>query len=121
MTERHELIVIAGLVIDYPAHGQSVARYVLAKGKVSDPFSRVWLVVHPSDSFRYWVQPKIQPDEEGNWQGQIYIGSIDPAESGIRFEIRAFANPMVMLSEGAELFCWPEAQQSSVIVEVVRT
>lgn len=105
--------------IEDPITGQHVDRILKATGTIHNG-SNLWLVVRPSVSFNYWVQkePKIYPN--GTWEAFVHIGSIDPSDLGVSYEICAFVHPKIPLSVGSVLNEWPEALKASSIIKVIR-
>lgn len=108
------------MFIDRPRPEESVERLVMAEGKVKDPIADLWLVVRPSGSYRYFVQPKLKVSADGSWKRQIYIGSLDEGNIGHRFDICGFVNPKLELTEGDELDAWPEADYCTDVRTVIR-
>jgi hypothetical protein len=123
-----------GLIITKPNHRQTVPRFLTIEGKVSNA-DTVWLVVHPIGWDRsypapvgwhkFYVQPPITVDENGIWKGQIYIGSADKGDIGVRSQIRAFVNldkkyRVLGDYERYVFSSWPKAELSTQAIEVVR-
>jgi hypothetical protein len=119
--------------LPYPAHGlpnshnrlritevSKVAsmRY-LVRGTGAEPYTPVWVVVHPIDQPGYWIQPPAQMESSEEWRALIYLGE-PSTPKGKRFVIRAFANPTQPLKPGMQLHDWPEAQSTSEPELVIR-
>lgn len=104
--------------IDEPKNGAKVPWRPCVEGKVSAK-ADVCVLVHPTRTGDYWVQPDVGVNEDGTWSVTIYIGRAGQ-DAGQRFEIRAVANPKVPLSEGDVLKAWPRGQWRSDIITVIR-
>jgi hypothetical protein len=91
------------------------------EGRVSDPQSRVFLVIHDKTG-DYYVQPgPISAKEDGTWSTRPYIAEDKPGVfEGVPFEAKAFANPKIALSEGQTLPGWPEAEAASPLIDITR-
>lgn len=112
--------VQAGLWITDPPDGAAVMMRPYMTGTVSDTTVQVvWLVVRAVGTPGYWVQPPAPVRPDGMWVAQPYIGLPETA-SGVRFEVKAFANPAAELASGIELKDWPAAQWTSNLVTVSR-
>ncbi len=107
------------LVLSRPSNGRVVPMEVLAAGTVSNA-QTVWVVVRPTGSTHYYVQPPMEVKEDHTWRGVIYIGSVNRANVGLSFQVRAFVNPDAVLNEGDLLRMWPQAELATGVVEVVR-
>lgn len=108
------------MLINRPQSNEPVGMLVLAEGKVKNPLADLWLIVSPSGSYRYFVQPKLKANVDGSWKRQIYIGSLDKGDIGHHFDIRGFINPKQELTEGDELDAWPDADYCTEVMTVVR-
>ena len=82
--------------------------------------SLIWLVVHPANMPRYWVQQPIYVNPDGWWVGAAFVGGTTKENEGLTFEIRAFVNPTAELHTEQMLTDWPEAELSSAVVRVTR-
>ena len=108
------------LQITEPASGSNVSWRPAVKGTTTQPSSETWVVVHPTETSEFWVQPRVSQDTKGNWMTVIYIGRAGPIDVGKHFEIVAFANPAERLWEGLVLGDWPAAEARSQLVEATR-
>jgi hypothetical protein len=108
------------LTITSPASGSFVARRCEVEGTVANPDEPLWVVVHPTSHWGYWVQPAVRSAEEGRWSTRVYIGEEGRANIGDHFEIRAVLKPDEELREGLVLDSWPSGEHLSSGVEVVR-
>jgi hypothetical protein len=108
------------LAIVEPHTGVGVERSVVIRGTFSPPVSTVVVVVHPIGTDGYWVQRAVMPTGPHSWQAEATIGSPTSEDHGRKFEIVAFGNPRISLTEGRELQSWPAAEQHSNLVEVQR-
>jgi hypothetical protein len=112
--------VQAGLWITDPPDGAAVMQRPYMAGTVSDTtVQAVWLVVRAVGTTGYWVQPPVPVRPDGMWVAQPYIGLPETA-TGVRFEVKAFADPAAELASGTELKAWPEARWASNLVTVSR-
>ncbi len=109
----------SGLTLSRPSTGRVVPQELLAAGNVSNA-QTVWVVVRPKGSKQYFVQPPMKVGDDHKWRGVIYIGSVNMANVGSAFQVRAFVNPVIALEEGNLLYSWPQAQLATGIVEVIR-
>jgi hypothetical protein len=107
------------LRITAPKEGAKVQEKPFVEGTVSDPNTRVWVVVHPMAISTYWVQPAVTVKENGTWKVKVNIGHGNEGK-GEQFEVMAVANPKVNLKEGDQLATWPNAEAKSQVVEVTR-
>ena len=93
----------------------------LVCGEVADPKAQVKLVIHPTATTQYWVQPNVIVGKNGKWEVRPYFGDAGAKyKENEDFEVRAFANPKQQLKEGDILADWPEAEWTSPIVRVAR-
>ncbi len=104
--------------ISSPRDGAGVDYRQEVSGKVSDPNADVWLVIHPVETSDFWVQPPVTVKENGSWKVVVYFGEAG-RHVGKKFEVRAFANPVVAISEGKSAQ-WPKAATRSKVIEVIR-
>ncbi len=109
---------VGAIGIVSPEDGAAVPDQAIVKGFASDTKSKVWVIVHPTETGAYWVQPAVELRKDGNWMTLVYIG--DAGSSGMHFEILALANPKSVLHEAEVLGTWPDAQSYSQIIEVTR-
>lgn len=109
----------SGLTLNRPSNGRVVPQEVLAGGTVLNA-KIVWVVVRPAGSKQYFVQPPMTVGDDHTWRGVTYIGSVNRANIGSTFQIRAFVNPVAALKEGDLLNSWPQAELATGIVNVVR-
>jgi len=110
----------AELVITAPQDDSRVQWRTDIKGTVSDPDAEVWVVIHPTEVSQYWVQPRLSVKEDGSWRVRVYFGESGSRHSGMRFEVRAIANPESKLESGDRFSFWPEAEERSQVIEVIR-
>lgn len=92
----------------------------MVEGTVGDAKATVWVIIHPMEVGDYWVQPRVTMREAETWKVMAYFGEPGRAHAGKRFEIMAVRNPKERLSEGNKLAFWPDAEQASHVVEVIR-
>lgn len=92
----------------------------LVTGKVSTPFTEVWLIVHVLETSMYWVQPKTTVKAIGDWEGTMFLGGQGMLDVGKKFELMAIANPRDSLKEGLRLPAWPRAAGKSEVMTVTR-
>lgn len=107
------------LLISTPVQDAKVGRELQVKG-TAPAGQRVWLLVHPQGTPDYWIQPSAATNGEGQWNSTAYIGRDGQGDIGLRYEIRAVAEPQAPLKEGKVLKAWPEAQMQSEIITVTR-
>jgi hypothetical protein len=104
-----------------PADGESVGWQPLVEGTVKDPGTKIWVVVHPTETREYWVQPPVDVEEDGTWSVQIYIGRSGNVDRGKVFRIRAVACPCSeKLHEGKVLAGFPRGKWNSQTIKVKR-
>jgi hypothetical protein len=106
--------------ISSPLSNTQVLRRPLVEGWIEDSSAEVWVVIHPKDHENYWVQPPVQMESDGKWRTRVYIGRSGKEDIGVRYEVRAFANPDIEMFENRVLHDWPGAEWSSAAVEVIR-
>jgi len=107
-----------GVLITAPLDKSEVDCRTSIQGTASDTKWEVWIIIHPMETGDYWVQPSITVQPDGTWEVIAYIG--EPAHIGKKFEIMAVVNPQAKLHEGDKLKGWPQAQQKSKVIKVVR-
>lgn len=108
------------LEISNLGNGVMVEWRPLVTGKVSTPFTEVWLIVHVLETSSYWVQPKTTVRALGDWEGTIFLGDESMLDVGKKFELMAIANPRDPLKEGLQLPGWPRAAGKSEVITVTR-
>jgi len=108
------------LAITSPAPNAKVAARAMVEGTSGDAKASVWVIIHPMEVADYWVQPRVTVKADGTWKMMAYFGAPGPADVGKRFEIMGVRNPKHPLSEGNKLAFWPDAEQASQVVEVIR-
>ncbi len=112
---------MAELVITAPEDGSHVSWRATIEGKVVDSDNdEVWVVIHPTEVSQYWVQPRPSVKKDGSWRVVVYFGESGSRYSGMRFEVRAIANPKRRLKDGDRFSFWPEAAERSQVIEVIR-
>ncbi|GAB3715281.1 hypothetical protein GCM10027592_55720 [Spirosoma flavus] len=123
----------SNLLIHKPIHGETVPRIVAIEGNVSNADS-VWVVIHPISWNRsydpdggwnkYFIQAPVRVESNGTWKCVLYVGSTNPGEAGVKWQIRAFVNPeqaYKSLYTTSDLYHqWPKAQLSTEAVEITR-
>ncbi len=107
------------LSISSPGTEDKVGQELLMKG-TAPAGQRVWLIVHPQGTPDYWIQPSASANGEGQWKNIVYIGRSGQGDVGLRYEIRAVAEPKTPLIAGKVLKAWPEALLQSDILKVTR-
>ncbi len=109
-----------GLWITDPPDSSHVPYRPYVLGTISDTtVSAVLLVVHPTPTKEYWIQPPCMVRSDGAWLGQPYIG-LEDTPAGVSFEVRAVADPIEEIKPGTSLKDWPEARYSSNVIVVFR-
>ncbi len=109
-----------GLWITDPPDSARVPYRPYVLGTISDTsISALFLVVHPTPTKEYWIQPPCMLRPDGAWLGQPYIG-LENTPAGVPFEIRAVADPADDIKPGMSLKDWPSARYSSNVVTVFR-
>ena len=106
------------VAITQPQPDAKVEQRATVSGSVSDPRAKVWVVIHPTETSGFWVQPPVTVDSDGTWSVLAYFGE-GSRDSGKPYEIRAFANPSETLKPG-ERSDWPTASAQSKVVRVTR-
>ncbi len=106
--------------IDTPPHGAVVEWRETIGGTVHEKPKSVWVIVHPTATRDYWVQPAgISDHKAGRWFANAYFGRPD-IDSGARFQVAAVVNPVTPLREGLVFRGWPRAQAMSPVITVTR-
>jgi len=108
----------AWVKITEPANSAKVAMRPVVRGQVWTKDASVVLVVHPTETGDFWVQPPIKVEKDGSWQTRPYVGRAE--DTGKGFEIRAVAAMKLDLKEGQVLSDWPAAAAQSPVVAVTR-
>lgn len=63
--------------IEQPGSGSKVCRHFIVSGTARGAYRHLWLTVSIGD--RYWPkEPKIIPDNNGNWKGEVHEGGKPP-------------------------------------------
>ncbi|MCP4367296.1 MAG: hypothetical protein GY797_04155 [Deltaproteobacteria bacterium] len=104
--------------ITEPADDSKVEYREYVKGTVSDPLVEICVVIRPSETSVFWIQPPVTVKKNGTWKVEVYFGR-DGKDFGKEFEIRAYANPISNLSEGKSNR-WPKAEAHSDVIDVIR-
>lgn len=108
------------IAIAKPCNEARVSWRTIVKGKVSNPKSTVWVVIHPLEVNERWVQPKVDVSSDGTWQVFAYFGRDGSEDAGKPYEIMAVVNPKSPLKEADKPPDWPAAEAKSDIVRVTR-
>ena len=106
------------ITISSPQDGESVDQRHDVIGQVSDPNANVIVVIHPVSVSEYWTQPPATVRNSGQWRVKVYFGRRG-MDRGVKYEVRAFANPQSQTREG-KYGSWPTAEASSNGVVVTR-
>lgn len=112
------------LTISLPRQGQIVPRLSYVMGSVANA-DEVWIVVHPMGE-KFYLQDVAKVKEDGTWEGQLTVGSIDETPTDWPYEVRAFVNPKgsyeAFEKQGTIIFdSWPEkADLATEPVTIVR-
>lgn len=101
-------------------NGEMLEWRTLVTGRVSTPFTNVWLIVHVLETSTYWVQPQATIRAIGSWESTIFLGDPGILDVGKKFELMAIANPRDPLKEGVQLPGWPRAEGKSKVISVNR-
>jgi hypothetical protein len=104
--------------IQSPADNAQVDYRDDVTGTVSNSAAIVWVVIRPRETSDFWVQTPVTVRQNGAWRVRVYFGEAGK-HVGKQYEVRAFANPTVRLSEGKRSD-WPKAEAQSDLVEVIR-
>ena len=103
-----------------PTQQASVGHQELVLGKVSDPNSRVYVLVHPMATKMWWVQRiPSPPNRDGSWSTLCYFGTENQG-IGEYFEIVGIQTEQ-QLGEGQTLKKIPSRSVRSDIVIVKRS
>lgn len=105
--------------IDSPPGNSVVDQRQEISGTVSPSTAKVWLVIRPMETSDFWVQPPVTVDTDGKWAVVVYFGDPGAAHSGKRYEVRAFADPVIPLKEGKSA-SWPAAAGQSDVLRCTR-
>jgi hypothetical protein len=103
-----------GVQVSYPVANQEVDMTITAEGK-SSPAAKIWIIVHPTATEDYYVQPPAAVAPDGYWSGKVYFGRPN-LDKGARFEMQAVANPVEPLKEGLVLRGFPAAAGRSTVI-----
>jgi hypothetical protein len=106
--------------ITSPRANEQVPERPAVEGTVADPKATVMVVVHPTETSDYWVQPRPSKRDDGSWKVSVYIGRPGSVDVGKRFEVVAVSNPKQPLKEGDTLDTWPDAAARSAMIEIIR-
>src|SRR5713101_6938625 len=103
------------IAVSHPTDGDAVEQRPLVEGKVSDSQAKVWVIVHPTETSKVWVQPPVDVKKNGTCKVQLYLRDPGRAHVGTRFSINAVANPRQELREPTDdpLSGWPVAEAES--------
>ena len=101
-----------------PNDGATVKQRQYVKGSVSDPGAVVIVVVHPTETSDFWIQPPVTVKNSGAWKVKAHFGQVGK-DQGAEFEVRAFANPAGSINEG-RMGNWPIAEVQSDVIDVTR-
>ncbi|NTW33095.1 MAG: hypothetical protein HGB12_10800 [Bacteroidetes bacterium] len=110
-------IAKADVVITLPTQNSYVGERPEVKGNANS--GNVWVIVHPKGTDGYWVQPTVNIENHA-WNVIIYIGRSGSIDNGKHFEILAISDPKEIISEGDVLSGWPDAKDTSKVIEVIR-
>ena len=108
------------ITITRPVNEEMVDCRQLVEGLVDDPKAEVWVIVHPKNDSAYYVQLRATVSHNGRWSTTVYIGREGNEDEGTQFELRAVANPKVLLKNGWIYQGWPTAEAQSDVLEVSR-
>ncbi|MCG8440609.1 MAG: hypothetical protein MI723_02265 [Caulobacterales bacterium] len=109
------------LEVTHPVAGQFVDQVVTVEGAVSEPSAEVWVIVRPAGSGLHFVQPPATVQSDGSWSSTAYFGREGDDDVGVRYDLRAVANPFQVLSVASPLDGYPESVGRSAIVrDVIR-
>lgn len=104
-----------------PKDNAAVAHRQLVSGEVTGPTESIWVVIRPTATGDYWVQPPVRDLKDGKWSTTVYFGRPGSVDMGAAFELRAVVDPAMTLKEGQVLKSWPSARLSSPVVRVERS
>ena len=102
-----------------PANGEKVPQRFTVEGKGAKAGARVWVVILPTHTSTYWVQPAVTVNKDGSWSVEAYFGR-EGMDMGAPYSVRAVMNPKNDLNEGMQLSGWPEAEAITDAVSVTR-
>ena len=102
-----------------PTDGAEVEGVQIVRGRVSDPDSDVFVIVHPLRTSSYWVQQNAVIAADGEWTIRVFLGT-ETTGVGEFFELLAVVDPTQRLREGLVLDQWPPAEAVSDLVVVSR-
>ncbi len=88
--------------ITNPSGGDNVTMRYVVKGTVSDPSSRIYVIVHPLLRTDMWVSYPSMVSPDGKWQDDVYFGT-ETLGIDEQYEITAIAtneNFLVTLATG---------------------
>ena len=102
-----------------PADGTTVKQREYVRGHVSDSNAIVVVVVHPTETSDFWIQPPVTVKKSGAWKVKAHFGR-PGKDRGAEYEVRAFVNPNKKLGKGMMVANWPSAQAQSDVVDVTR-
>lgn len=116
---------VESVAITSPTANSDVIRRPEMEGTVTVPgadctCAEVWVVVHPTLTADYWVQPKATVNADGTWTARPYVADDRPFPANERFETTAFANPKATLQPSDVLHDWPIAAARSKTIIVTR-
>ncbi|MGB7414782.1 MAG: hypothetical protein WA902_11300 [Thermosynechococcaceae cyanobacterium] len=106
--------------INEPNTGTKVGLELPVKGSSPVPGEKVWLIVHPTHTPDYWVQPPATSGSEGEWETVIFIGREGTEDVGQSYDIKAVVNPKSSLKEGEVLKDWSDGEFTSTVTQVAR-
>ncbi|MCP4370653.1 MAG: hypothetical protein GY797_21455 [Deltaproteobacteria bacterium] len=106
------------ITISSPLDWEKVTHWYYVKGTVSDPLTEIMVVIHPTEISAFWIQPPVTVKNNGTWKVLACFGRAG-MDSGMEFEICAFANPVSYFREG-RFSNWPESEARSKVVSVIR-
>ncbi len=110
--------VAKNITIESPSNGEKVDAELFVSG-TAHKAKEVWVIVHPSETPDYWVQPTVTVKDE-LWEVQIVIGRPGTIDSGKHFEIMAIADPHQPLVEAQVFNVWPSARWRSQVISITR-
>jgi len=108
----------ANITIASLSRGEKVDAELIVSGTATNA-NEVWVIVHPSETPDYWVQPAAIV-KDGVWGVQISIGRPGTVDSGRHFDIMAIADPRQQLAPAQVIKLWPSARSKSKIISVTR-
>jgi hypothetical protein len=103
-----------------PAAGAAVERHTEVTLEAEGLRGQPVVLVHPSGTPEYWVQPRLRQVGRNRWTTLIYVGRPGDVDAGREFEILAVVQGTVPLVEGQALQDWPASELRSAIVRVRR-